>query len=209
MKCAYRAGGQWSVVSGQWSVFSVQCSVIAKSPLGGRGSCRAGIPGRARLPPSRASVLSARFSVIAKSPFGTDAPYDPRDTAACRAVRLSGSFALPRRVNTRGNAICRCAQDFALIRKNSRCVGHRKGRSLECRQGLNCQHLRIFCGFLATCQQSPQQRSKLRPALRILVDNGAHRVCGKICSDRLNSTQDVRIYLCPDCGTCPQWECVK
>jgi hypothetical protein len=93
--------------------------------LGGRGSCRAGIPGRARLLPSRASVFSNQ-----SPPFGTDAPDDPRDTAACRRVRLSGSFALPRRVNTRGNAICRCAQDFALIRKNSRCVGHRKRQSL-------------------------------------------------------------------------------
>ena len=59
----------------------------------------------------RFSVFSGQCSVIAKpAPVGADAPAEP-ECSAQRELRL------PRiAVNTADNAVCICAQDFALIR---------------------------------------------------------------------------------------------
>ena len=55
----------------------------SRSPLGGRGSCRA-------VPP-----LGARVSRRAGQPWEGEAPAEPQDSIAMQAVRLSRSFALP------------------------------------------------------------------------------------------------------------------
>ena len=57
---------------------------------------------------------------------------------------------------------------------------------------------RFHCRFLSTRCQSPLGRAKRCTVSLFFVDNGVHRGCENICSDRLNSTQDVRMYLSPD-----------
>ena len=137
----------------------------------------------------------------------------PRSPEMILRFRLHGSgYPLVQMCCIPENACCvpeNAGNDKSAVSPGNRVPRKRRERKVLCpreREALEAKeqrnkrsgNRRFHCRFLSTRCQSPLGGAKRCTVSLFFVDNGVHRGCENICSDRLNSTHDVRMYLSPD-----------